>query len=104
MEEWLASSSPSHCLDNKRRLIKAETSPALPATRLGEPAATVCVCVCVCVCACVCRCGVTHGSALTGNGIKFLIVAGADAQEAAVVVLTQGLPAHSHGHLALVHV
>lgn len=38
-------------------------------------------------------CSSTHGAAPAGEGIKFLIVVGADAQEAAIEVLTQGLPA-----------
>lgn len=51
-----------------------------------------------------CSCSITQRAALAGEGIKFLIVAGADAQEAAVEVLTQGLPAECRAHLALVHV
>lgn len=54
---------------------------------------------------CECRsCSITHGAALAGDGIKFLIVVGADAQEAAIEVLTQGLPAQRQAHLALVHI
>lgn len=49
-------------------------------------------------------CSITQGAALVGGGIKFLIVVGADAQEAAIEVLTQGLPTQRQAHLALVHV
>lgn len=49
-------------------------------------------------------CSITQGATLAGDGIKFLIVVGADAQEAAVDVLTHGLPAQRQAHLALVHV
>ena len=47
---------------------------------------------------------ITQRAALVGDGIKFLIVVGADAQEAAVEVLTQGLSAQRQAHLALVYV
>lgn len=47
---------------------------------------------------------VTPGAALVGDRIKFLIVVGADAQEAAVDVLTREPPAQRQAHLALVHV
>lgn len=54
---------------------------------------------------CECKsCSLTQGEALAGAGIKFLIVVGADAQEAAIEILTQGLPAQLHAHLTLVHV
>lgn len=49
-------------------------------------------------------CSITQGAALVGGGIKFLIVVGADAQEAAIEVLTQGLPAQRQAHLTLVHI
>lgn len=49
-------------------------------------------------------CSITQGATLADDGIKFLIVVGADAQEAAIVVLTLGLPTQRQAHLALVHV
>lgn len=49
-------------------------------------------------------CSRTHGAAPAGDGIEFLIVVGADAQEASIVVLTHGVPAQSRAHLALVHI